>query len=197
SPLGRLSVDRAGLARMVPVGSSICPGVHRRTPRRFAIRCLAVHRIAPSPEKRMHVINVILNPAMIGILALFLAVLWMLRDQKDKTRAELVFALVLNLFYGVLLNLLMGQEGSVFPWKFDHLLFRIDASLGIQAAWIARPLVGIWRIPLWIVYQLMVPMMIAWFLLTRYWRSPGSILMAYIAELVSGPLLYTIVPACG
>jgi len=145
----------------------------------------------------MHIVDVLLNPAMIGILALFLSVIWMLRDQKDKTRAELVFALVLNLFYGVLLNLLMGREGSLFPWKYDRLLFRIDASLGIQAAWIARPLQGFLRIPLWIAYQMMVPMMIAWFLLTRYRRVPGSIILAYIAELVSGPLLYTIVPACG
>ena len=38
--------------------------------------------------------------------------------------------------------------------------------------------------------------MIVWFLLTRYRRVPG-IIMAYIAELVSGPVLYTIVPACG
>ena len=33
--------------------------------------------------------------------------------------------------------------------------------------------------------------------MTRYRRSPGSIILAYAAELVSGPLLYMIVPACG
>jgi hypothetical protein len=43
----------------------------------------------------------------------------------------------------------------------------------------------------------MVPMMIAWFLLTRNRRSSGSIILAYVAELASGPLLYMIVPACG
>jgi hypothetical protein len=76
-------------------------------------------------------------------------------------------------------------------------LFRLDASLGIQAASIARPLQGSLHIPLWIIYQSMVPMMIAWYLLTRNRRSSGSIILAYVAELVSGPLLYTIVPACG
>jgi PAP2 superfamily len=144
----------------------------------------------------MRVVDILLNPAFFAIIALFLAVIWMLRDQKDKTRAELVFALVLNLFYGVLLNIFMGREGSVFPWKYDHVLSRIDAALGVPAASIAPHLQGPLRVPLWIVYQSMVPMMIAWFLLTRYKRVPG-IIMAYIAELVSGPVLYTIVPACG
>jgi hypothetical protein len=144
----------------------------------------------------MRIIDILLNPAFFAIVALFLAVIWMLRDQKDRTRAELVFALVLNLFYGVLLNIFMGREGSVFPWKYDHVLSRVDAALGIPAASIAPHLQGTLRIPLWIVYQAMVPMMIVWFLLTRYKRVPG-IIMAYIAELVSGPVLYTIVPACG
>jgi PAP2 superfamily len=144
----------------------------------------------------MRIVDVLLNPAFFSIVALFLAVIWMLRDQKDRTRAELVLALVLNLFYGVLLNIFMGSEGSAFPWKFDHVLFRIDTALGIPAAGIARHLQGPLRVPLWLVYQMMVPMMIAWFLLTRYRRVPG-IILAYIAELVSGPVLYTIVPACG
>jgi hypothetical protein len=144
----------------------------------------------------MRIVDVLLNPAFFSIIALFLAVIWMLRDQKDKTRAELVLALVLNLFYGVLLNIFMGSEGAVFPWKFDRVLLHVDTALGIPAAAIARHLQGHLRIPLWLVYQSMVPMMIVWFLLTRYRRVPG-IILAYIAELVSGPLLYTIVPACG
>jgi hypothetical protein len=144
----------------------------------------------------MRIVDILLNPAFFAIMALFLAVVWMLRDQKDKTRAELVLALVLNLFYGVLLNIFMGREGSVFPWKYDHVLFRLDGALGVSAASLARHLQGPLRVPLWLVYQSMVPMMIVWFLLTRYRRVPG-IILAYIAELVFGPILYTIVPACG
>jgi hypothetical protein len=145
----------------------------------------------------MRAIHILLNPSIIAVIALFLSILWMLRDEKDKARVELVFALVLNLFYGVFLNIFMAREGAVFPWKFDYVLFRLDAALGIQAASIARPLQGPLHLPLWIVYQSMVPMMIAWFLLARYRRSPGSIILAYVAELVAGPLLYMIVPACG
>jgi hypothetical protein len=145
----------------------------------------------------MHAINLFLNPTIIAILSVFLAVLWMLRDQQDKTRIHLVFALILNLFYGALLNTLMGREGSIFPWKYDHVLFHMDVALGIQAASIAPFLLDFLRAPLWIIYQSMVPMMIVWFLVTRYRCNRGSIILAYVAELVSGPLMYTIVPACG
>jgi hypothetical protein len=145
----------------------------------------------------MHILQTLLSPPVLGILALFLSALWMLRDTKDKTRPLLVFALVLNLFYGFLLTTVMGGEGGLFPWKFDHILFCVDHSLGLQAASIARPLQGFMRLPLWIVYQLMVPMMIVWFLVTSYRNLRASIVLAYVAELVAGPLLYSLFPACG
>jgi hypothetical protein len=145
----------------------------------------------------MRLIAILLNPALTGTLALFLAAVWMVRDPRDKTRPLLVFALVLNLFYGFLLTVCMQREGSVFPWKFDYILFHLDQSLGIDAASIARPLQGALRIPLYIVYQSMVPMMICWFLLTRYLKHRSSIIPAYAAELVAGPLLYAALPACG
>ena len=145
----------------------------------------------------MHAINFLLSPPVIAVAALFLSVIWMLRDEKDKVRAELVFALVLNLFYGVLFNIFMAREGAIFPWKFDHVLFSLDSSLGVQAATIARTFEGPAHLFLFVVYQSMVPMMIAWYLLIRYRRITGSIILTYIAELVAGPLLYMIVPACG
>lgn len=145
----------------------------------------------------MHFIHMAFNPAVVGILALFLAVLWMLRKPKDKTRPLLVFALVINLFYGLLLTIFMSREGGLFPWKFDHVLFHMDESLGIRAISITQHLQGKWHVPLWIVYQLMIPMMIVWFLVTQYGRARGNIVMAYIAEMVTGPVLYALLPACG
>jgi PAP2 superfamily len=149
----------------------------------------------------MRLIDLLLNPALTGTLALFLAAVWMVRNPRDKTRPLLVFALVLNLFYGFLLTVCMQREGSVFPWKFDFILFHLDQSLGqslgLDAASIARPLQGALRIPLYVVYQAMVPMMICWFLLTRYKQHRSSIIPAYAAELVTGPLLYAALPACG
>lgn len=145
----------------------------------------------------MRLIPMLLNPALVGIVALFLAAIWMVRDPKDKTRPLLVFALVLNLFYGFLLTVFMQREGSLFPWKFDFVLFRMDEALGLRAAMIARPLQGAFHVPLYIVYQAMIPMMIAWFLLTQYRKHRRSIIPAYVAELVAGPLLYAALPACG
>ncbi|MGB0065860.1 MAG: phosphatase PAP2 family protein [Terracidiphilus sp.] len=145
----------------------------------------------------MRVLDVLLHPAFMAITALFLSIIWMLRDEKDKTRVGLVFALLINLFYGVLCTLFMRGEGSAFPWKYDHVLARLDRSLGVDATVIAQALARIPHNPLWIVYDAMVPMMIAWYLVARYRRFQGSIIMAYVAELVAGPLLYAIVPACG
>lgn len=145
----------------------------------------------------MRLINILLSPPVIGVVALFLSAIWMLRNTKDKTRPLLVIALVLNLFYGFLLTTIMGSEGGLFRWKFDRILYCVDRSLGFQAASIAVHLQGIWRVPLWIVYQLMVPMMIVWFLVTTYSKLRASAVLAYVAEMVTGPLLYALFPACG
>src|SRR5208282_5733180 len=41
------------------------------------------------------------------------------------------------------------------------------------------------------------PMMILWILITRHSKISASLVLAYVAELVGGPLLYIILPACG
>jgi hypothetical protein len=141
-------------------------------------------------------VNILFNPAVIGMTALFLAVLWMLRDEKDRTRPLLVIALVINLFYGWVLSFVMGRENGLVPWKYDYILLHLDDALGIPASAVAAMLQPA-HLPLLVIYQLMVPMMIAWFLVARQGRNSGSIVVAYVAEMVAGPLLYTVVPACG
>jgi PAP2 superfamily len=145
----------------------------------------------------MHLLAILTNPAIIGIAALFLSVVWMLRNQADKTRPMLVFALAINLFFGLLLTVFMSREGSLLPFKFDYVLAALDGALGVSAGSIARPLEGFWRIPLIVVYQLMVPMMICWYFVTRSGNPRASIVLAYIAELIAAPILYAILPACG
>jgi hypothetical protein len=145
----------------------------------------------------MRVLDVLLHPAFMAITALSLAIIWMLKDEKDKTRVGLVFGLIINFFYGTLCTLFMSGEGSTFPWKYDYVLARLDGALGVDGTGIAQGLARIPHNSLWIVYDAMVPMMIVWYLVTRYWHSQGSIIMAYVAELVAGPLFYAIVPACG
>jgi len=141
-------------------------------------------------------LSILFHPAVIGLVTLFLSVLWMLRDEKDRTRPFLVVALVVNLFYGWLLSSVMGRENGLVPWKYDYVLARLDETLSIPTASIAGALQPM-RSALLVVYQLMVPMMIAWFLVARRHRISGSLVVAYVAEMVTGPLLYAIVPGCG
>ncbi len=137
------------------------------------------------------------NQAFLSILFLAFSIWWMLRKPEDKNRPWLVVALVMNLFYGFFFTRFMTGEGSLLPWKYDHILYHLDQSLGIHAASIARPLQGFWRLPLMIAYQAMVPMMIVWFLVTSRYGNRGSVILSFAAELAVGPLLYSVVPGCG
>jgi hypothetical protein len=137
----------------------------------------------------------ILNPAMIGILMFLASVLWMLQNEKDKSRSLLAAAVMLNLFYGSLLSAVMGHANSLLPWKYDYYLFQIDAALGIPAASIARAFGQIWRSGFNIAYELMVPMMVLWLFLHR--RRPRALILAYVAEMLGAPVLYMVLPACG
>jgi len=145
----------------------------------------------------MKLLLLLLNPGIIGIVAVVLAIFWMLKNEKDRSRPLLVFALVLNLFYGFLLTRVLGREDSLVPWKYDLVLFNIDKALGIPAASIAGLLQGIWRVPLFIIYELMVPMMIFWFLITKDPARRQKVVLAYVVELVAGPIMYALLPACG
>lgn len=142
-------------------------------------------------------VSVLLNPAILALAALVLSIVWMLRDQDDKTRPLLVMALVVNLFYGWLLTYLMGAENSLVPWKYDYILAHLDAALGLRSAPIAAALQGLARIPLDVVYRLMVPMMIAWFVIVKARELQRALALAYVAEMIVGPALYALVPACG
>jgi hypothetical protein len=141
-------------------------------------------------------LNVLFSPAVIGIVAVFLSVVWMLRDETDRTRPFLAIALVINLFYGWLLSIVMGHENGLVPWKYDYVLFNLDHALGVPGTAIAQMLQQV-RIPLLVTYELMVPMMIAWFLVARRHNASGSIVVAYVAEMITGPILYAILPGCG
>jgi hypothetical protein len=136
------------------------------------------------------------HPAVLGLLMLFASVVWMLRDETDRSRPLLVVAVVFNLFYGWLLNVLMGKADGLLPWKFDYYLHSVDAALGIPAATVAVAFCGLWRTVLGIAYELLLPMMILWLAVHR--ESVGrKLLRAYIAEMIAGPALYMVLPACG
>jgi hypothetical protein len=138
----------------------------------------------------------LLNPAVIGLLMLFLSVLWMLRDESDRSRPILVIAVTFNLFYGCLLNVLMGQADGLLPWKYDCQLSRIDTALGVSAASVALAFRGGWSVWLNIVYELLLPMMIVWLAVHRKYDC-RALILAYVSEMIVGPMLYMILPACG
>jgi hypothetical protein len=145
----------------------------------------------------MKFLELLLNPSIFALAALLASVVWMLKDEKDKTRPIVVFALVLNLLYPWLFTLVMGGEAGLLPWKYDHMLLRIDDSLGVSAAALALPLQGALRIPLLVVYKVVLPIMVLWLLLMRSPDRRGAFVIAYVAEMLAGPVVYAIVPACG
>jgi len=145
----------------------------------------------------MKVVAVLLNPSIFALVALLASVVWMLRDEKDKTRPLVVIALVLNLLYPWLFTLVLGGEEGLLPWKYDHMLFRLDASLGVSAASLALPLQGVMRIPLYVVYKIIIPLMLCWLLLIRVPGRRAAFVIAYVVEMLTGPVVYAIVPACG
>jgi hypothetical protein len=138
----------------------------------------------------------LLNPAIVGMLMFLLSVVWMLRDESDKSRPILAIAVLLNLFYGWLLSVLMGHADSLLPWKYDYYLYRIDSALGVSAASVALTFGGAGCVWLNITYELLLPMMIVWLALQSE-KDRIALVFAYIAEIVTGPVLYAILPACG
>jgi hypothetical protein len=145
----------------------------------------------------MRLLAFVLSAPFIEVAALFLSIVWMLRKPTDKVRPLLVIALTVNLFYATLLSIFMGAEGSLLPWKYDFILLHLDDALGLPATRLAQSFQGAWRLPLATAYQLMVPMMICWFLVVRRRGLGTALVLAYVAELVTGPILYATVPACG
>jgi hypothetical protein len=141
-------------------------------------------------------IHLLLNSAAVSLLALFGSVIWMLRDPKDRSRPIVVLGLFLNMFYSLMLTCFLSGEDSLFPWKYDEYLARIDQVLGVSAGWVAIALRGPAHRILEFVYQLMVPMMIYWYVLNARWKD-RAIAIAYVAEMAVGPLLYAALPACG
>jgi hypothetical protein len=140
--------------------------------------------------------TVLLSPAVVGIVMFFASIIWMLRDEKDRSRPILAAAVLTNLVYGAVLNAVMGQADSYFPWKYDYYLYRIDAILGFSAPAIARSLPVDLRLVLNYVYQLMLPMMFLWLAISRQ-RDRSSLVFAYVAEMIAGPTLYMVLPALG
>jgi hypothetical protein len=139
--------------------------------------------------------NVLLSPGVIGIVMFLVSVVWMLRDENDRSRPILAGTVMINLFYGSLLGAVMGRADGLLPWKYDYYLYKIDTALGLSTASVVRDLGVEWQFWLNIVYQMLLPMMILW--LARNRQRTRTVVFAYVSELIAGPVLYMILPAVG
>ena len=138
-----------------------------------------------------------LSSGLVSVLVLFAAIFWMLRDEQDKTRVLLFFGILANVVYASVEQASMRMMGGLLPWKYDHVLYRVDAALGCSAFSIAQSIPPAVMPALNVIYQLMVPVMIALYLVGAGKKMRRSVSVTYFAELVGGPLLYSLLPACG
>lgn len=136
------------------------------------------------------------NPEMFFLTILMLAVVWMLRDEKDRVRVFLVLALILNLFWGYLLTVFMDRADGLLQWKYDYALDRMDGALGASSAAVALFFQGRWSVMLSVVYGSAFPMAIFWVWVNRKHRVQ-VLARAYVAELATIPILYCLLPGCG
>jgi hypothetical protein len=135
------------------------------------------------------------NAAFTKLAALLIAIVWMLRNEKDRVRAFLVIGLSLNLVYEYLQSIVLGQANGLLHWKYDYYLLRIDEALGVSTAAVALLFQGTWSTLLGAIYGLTVPMAILWIWVNR--KRAGELVRGYVAELGIGPVLYAVLPACG
>lgn len=139
----------------------------------------------------------VLSPAFISLILVFASALWMLRDESDRTRVLLFFGLLINVVYGSVQSALMGAMNGLLPWKYDYILYGLDTALGVSAPAIARSAMPAVLIVLTIAYELMVPAMILLYVFGAGKEQRRDVAVAYFAEMVFGPLLYVLLPACG
>jgi hypothetical protein len=144
----------------------------------------------------MSLSQILSNPGISRLALLLACGVWVLKDEKDKSRQFLFLAMVLNVFYEGLFDAFMVRANSVLHWKYDYYLLCVDRALGVSADGVALAFRGPWSAILNVVYKITLPMMILWLVVNR----KGNIVVvvrAYIAEMLVGPLLYGLLPGCG
>ena len=140
----------------------------------------------------MSILWLIFNP----VTVLFMAVVWMLRDENDRLRVYLVIALSVNLFHDYFLTVVLGRVGGLLHWKYDYFLSRMDSALGMSAAGVALFFGHPWWVLFAVIYEGATIMAILWIWVNRH-HNVAALIRAYIVELAAAPFLYAILPACG
>jgi len=135
------------------------------------------------------------NPAVSKLAQLIACAVWILKDEKDKSRQLLFLGLVGSVFYQGLLNAFMATANRALPWKYDYYLLCVDRAMGVSSGGLALALRGPWPSILNVVYGLMLPAIIFWLVLNR--KANAGVVRAYFALLIGGPVLYSLLPAAG
>lgn len=139
-----------------------------------------------------------MSGALLILLLMLCAAIWMVLDVRDFRRLKIFGLTWAVALYSIVSGIVLHLEDILFPVKFDGWLYRIDASLGLSSFPLANAL-RLWTGPaLGYAYMAMLPAMLLWYAtgLHRNWKGP-SIVRAYAIEMVLGPVLYMLVPACG
>jgi hypothetical protein len=159
------------------------PDLHRLTGRR---------RMLPS------ILIALPTAGVLGMLTLLGALLWVMLDVTDRLRPRVFLFILAIPLYGFFCERLLQMENAWLPVKYDPWLHRMDAALGFSAATVARWFHGTPAGTLLAgVYRSLLIAMAAWYGMNlRRLRGP-SILWAFAAQMVVGPCLYALLPACG
>jgi hypothetical protein len=141
----------------------------------------------------------LMNPGIAGMLCLLALCVWMFFHPKDEHAPKILLLIMASLFFGPISEWVMDAESSRFPLKFDYFLYLIDKGLDVSAFSLARILTDWQRSVLFVIYQSLGYVMIAWYVVklkSRDCRS-GGLLISYLVTYFTGPVLYLIVPARG
>jgi hypothetical protein len=143
-------------------------------------------------------LSAITSPGVLWMLVILGLCLWMLFRPHGR-EAPRILLLILVFAFQPFTQAVMNAENSSFPLKFDYFLYLIDKSLGVPAFLVARLFTEWQRSVLFVVYQSLSAVMIAWYGVSLKIKNgePGRLLLAYLVTFVAGASLYLIVPACG
>lgn len=134
------------------------------------------------------------NPAITFTVLLIACTVWVLRDERDKSRQVLWLGLFSTLVYLGVFDVFMAKANSLLHWKYDYYLASLDRAMGVSSGAVALAFQGAWPV-FKAIYGLMLPAMVLWLFINR--RTNATIVRGYAAELIVGPMLYALLPGGG
>lgn len=144
-------------------------------------------------------VNAVTNPGVAGMLSLLAVCIYMLRRPESQSAPKLLLFVMAMAAFGPISDAVMDAESAATPLKYDYFLQSIDQTVGLTAFSVAKLLNDHVRSVLFVVYQALIYVMMAWYALSLNLRpaASGKLLIAYVVDFIVGPCLYLIVPGRG